>query len=222
MLYSQLVFFALGESMSSSAGNHEDISRRSFLLSSGGVFTSVWIAAQWPSIAAAAHHAEQAASDGAPPHFEFFDPADGSDVDAVCAQIVPSGATPGAREVHAVYFIDRSLATYFADLAPVYRDGLAEFQAKFRAANPTLTSFGGSDAAMQLAFLKTADQSPFFEMTRMLTVLGMFTSPKYGGNFQGSGWKLMGFVDQHAFTPPFGYYDARYTGFVPYSTEPHS
>jgi hypothetical protein len=26
----------------------------------------------------------------------------------------------------------------------------------------------------------------------------------------------MGFVDEHAFTPPFGYYDARYTGFVPY------
>jgi gluconate 2-dehydrogenase gamma chain len=64
--------------------------------------------------------------------------------------------------------------------------------------------------------LKTADQGPFFETTRMLTVLGMFSSPRYGGNYQGSGWQLMGFVDQHAFTPPFGYYDARYTGFVPY------
>ena len=42
----------------------------------------------------------------------------------------------------------------------------------------------------------------------MLTLLGMFTSPKYGGNFQGSGWKLMGFVDRHVFAPPFGYYDA--------------
>ncbi len=61
----------------------------------------------------------------------------------------------------------------------------------------------------QIAFLKTVDQTPFFETTRMLTVLGMFTSPKYGGNYQGAGWKLMGFVDQHAFTPPFGYYDAR-------------
>jgi hypothetical protein len=27
----------------------------------------------------------------------------------------------------------------------------------------------------------------------------------------------MGFVDQHAFTPPFGHYDRQYTGFVPYT-----
>ncbi len=205
--------------MSSSDSGHEDVSRRSFLLSSGGAFASLWIAAQWPSIAAAAHHAEQGASEGALPHFEFFNASDGADVEAVCAQIVPSGATPGALEARAVYFIDRSLATYFAAMAPGYRAGLADFQAKFRAAHPTLPSFGAGDAASQLAFLQTADQGPFFEMTRMLTVLGMFTSPKYGGNYQGSGWKLMGFVDQHAFTPPFGYYDARYTGFVPYSTE---
>jgi len=216
--------------MSASDRGQEDLSRRTFLLSSGGVFTSMLIAAQWPSIAAAAHHAEQAASDGAPPHFEFFDPADGSDVEAVCAQIVPGGATPGAREARAVYFIDRSLSTYFAAMAPAYREGLADFQAKFRAAHPTLPSFGASDGASQLAFLKTADQGPFFETTRMLTVLGMFTSPKYGGNFQGSGWKLIGFEDQHVFAPPFGYYDARYTGFVPYpmkkstgnSSETHS
>jgi Gluconate 2-dehydrogenase subunit 3 len=61
------------------------------------------------------------------------------------------------------------------------------------------------------------DGTPFFETTRFLTVLGLFSSPKYGGNYQGSGWKLMGFVDQHAFAPPFGYYDAQYEGFVPYS-----
>ena len=50
-----------------------------------------------------------------------------------------------------------------------------------------------------------------------LTLLGMFSAPMYGGNFQGSGWKMMGFADQHAFTPPFGYYDREYAGFVPYS-----
>ena len=54
----------------------------------------------------------------------------------------------------------------------------------------------------------------------MLTILGMFSSPKYGGNFEGSGWKMMGFEDRHAFTPPFGFYDARYTGFVPYPEKP--
>jgi hypothetical protein len=203
--------------MPSSDDRRDEISRRSFVLSSGGFITGAWLAAQWPAVAAAAHHAHQMAVDSKPPHFQFFNEADGSDVDAVCAQIVPSGATPGAREAHAVYFIDRSLATYFAAMAPDYRHGLADFQAKFRAANPASPSFAAAAPADQLAFLKTADHGPFFEATRMLTVLGMFSSPTYGGNYHGSGWRLMGFVDQHAFTPPFGYYDARYTGFVPYS-----
>ena len=71
----------------------------------------------------------------------------------------------------------------------------------------------------QIAFLKTVERTPFFDTARALTLLGMFSSPKYGGNFGGSGWKMMGFQDQHAFTPPFGYYDRDYTGFVPYPTE---
>jgi gluconate 2-dehydrogenase subunit 3-like protein len=193
-------------------------SRRSFLLSSGGWLTGAWIAAQWPAIAAAAHHAESMPTAALPAHFEFFNAVDSADVEAICAQIVPSGATPGAREAHAVYFIDKSLSTYFASMAPGYRSGLAEFQTRFRAMG-SAKSFAAADASTQETFLKTVDRVPFFESTRFLTVLGMFSSPKYGGNYQGSGWKLMGFVDQHAFAPPFGYYDAQYQGFVPYSQD---
>jgi gluconate 2-dehydrogenase gamma chain len=207
--------------MNASDDTQDDISRRSFLLSSSGLFTSVWVASQWPAIAAAAHHAEQV-SNAAPAHFEFFSAADGADVEAVGAQIVPSGSTGGAREAHAAYFIDRSLSTYFSSMAPDYRLGLADFQSKFRAANPGIPAFAAAGGDKQIAFLKTVDRTPFFEMTRMLTVLGMFSSQKYGGNYQGSGWKMMGFVDQHAFTPPFGYYDAEYKGFVPYPAEKHA
>src|SRR5271165_4924378 len=127
------------EPMNASDDTQDDISRRAFLLSSSGLFTSMWVAAQWPAIAAAAHHAEQV-SDAAPAHFEFFSAADAADVEAIGAQIVPSGATSGAREAHAVYFIDRSLATYFSPMAPDYRHGLAEFQSKFRAANPKMAA----------------------------------------------------------------------------------
>jgi hypothetical protein len=199
----------------------DDMSRRSFLAQGTGLFTSLWVAAQWPGIAAAAHHADEAANSPEPVGFTYFSPADAADVEAICAQIVPSGATPGAREAHAVHFVDRTLATYFAASAPEYSKGLAEFQAKFRDAQPRASSaaappFAAANPDAQIAFLKTADQTPFFETTRMLTILGMFTSPKYSGNYQGAGWKLMGFVDQHAFTPPFGYYDAQYKGFVPY------
>jgi Gluconate 2-dehydrogenase subunit 3 len=191
-------------------------SRRSFLLGGGAAFSGVWIASQWPAIAAAAHHAEKMPGDISPAHFELLTAVDASDVEAICAQIVPSGSTPGAREAHAVYFIDKSLSSYFAAMAPDYRLGLAEFQAQFRAVHAQ-KAFAAADANTQEAFLKTVDRTPFFETTRFLTVLGMFSSSKYGGNYQGSGWKLMGFVDQHAFAPPFGYYDAQYQGFVPYS-----
>jgi gluconate 2-dehydrogenase gamma chain len=190
-------------------------SRRSFLLSSGLGLSGAWIASQWPAIAAAAQHAESMPPEVSPAHFQFLTAADAADVEAICTQIVPSGATPGAREAHVVYFIDKSLSTYFASMAPDYRHGLAEFQTQFRAA-ASAQAFAAADASTQEAFLKTVDRTPFFETTRFLTVLGMFSSPKYGGNYQSSGWKLMGFVDQHAFAPPFGFYDAQYQGFVPY------
>jgi Gluconate 2-dehydrogenase subunit 3 len=208
--------------MNSSDGPQNDNSRRSFLLSGGSWLTGAWIAAHWPSIAAAAHHAEQTPPDAAPAALQFLSAANAADIEAVCAQIVPSGATPGAREAHAVYFIDKSLASYFGGMAPEYLKGLGEFQAQFRAASPAIASFAAANADAQMAFLKTHDRTPFFETTRMLTVLGMFSSPKYGGNYQGQGWKLLGFVDQHAFAPPFGYYDAEYQGFVPYATEKHA
>jgi Gluconate 2-dehydrogenase subunit 3 len=201
--------------MDSSDRPQSDNSRRSFLLGGGAVFSGVWIASQWPAIAAAAHHAEKMPGDISAAHFELLTAVDASDVEAICAQIVPSGSTPGAREAHAVYFIDKSLSSYFASMAPDYRRGLAEFQARFRTVDAQ-KAFAAADANTQEAFLRTVDRTPFFETTRFLTVLGMFSSSKYGGNYQGSGWKLMGFVDQHAFAPPFGYYDAQYQGFVPY------
>jgi Gluconate 2-dehydrogenase subunit 3 len=199
-----------------------DTSRRSFLLSSGRLFTGAWIAANWPAIAAAAHYAEQMPAASASVGFGFFDAAQAADVEAISAQIVPSGATPGARETRAVYFIDRALSTFFADWAEDFRPGLSGFQAAFHAATPGVQSFAAASPGQQIAFLQTVDDTPFFETVRTLTLLGMFSSPKYGGNFQGSGWTLMGFADQHAFTPPFGYYDREYTGFVPYSTGRHS
>jgi hypothetical protein len=192
-------------------------SRRSFLLSSGGWLTGAWIAAHWPAIAAAAHHVDEMSA--APAGFEFLSAADAADVEAIAAQIMPSGATPGARETHAVQFIDRALATCFAGWSPGFRAGLEEFQSGFAAAGPAHGTFAGAASDAQITYLKTVETTAFFGTVRTLTLLGMFTSPKYSGNFQGSGWKMMGFADQHAFAPPFGYYDREYTGFVPYAAE---
>ncbi len=202
--------------------NEPDGSRRRFLLSSGGALTGAWLASNWPAIAAAHEHAAQTAEASGPEALGFLSATDAADVDAIAAQILPSGGTPGAREAHAVYFIDRALATFFAQRAPAFRSGLAQFQLTFRAAHPTIPSFAGASAAEQTSFLGTVDTTPFFASVRWLTVVGTLGASKYGGNFGGAGWKMMRFEDQHIFTAPFGYYDRDYAGFVPYSTEGRS
>jgi hypothetical protein len=196
--------------------NQPDGSRRSFLLSTGGVLTSAWLGANWAGIVDASEHAAHAAGAATPTGFGFLSAADAADVDAIAAQILPGGGAGGAREAHAVYFIDRALATFFAERAPVFRAGLAEFQSAFRAMRPEAASFAAASAPEQLAFLERIDGTWFFENMRMLTILGTLSSSQYGGNFELSGWKMLGFEDRHVFEPPFGYYDRNYAGFAPY------
>src|SRR5260221_7507795 len=91
----------------------EGTSRRSFLLSTGSLFTTAWLGTQWAAITAAAHDAaDMAAADiaAAPAWkgFQFLSESESKDVDAIAGQIVPSGATPGAREAHAVYCSTRA------------------------------------------------------------------------------------------------------------------
>src|SRR6202167_44018 len=154
--------------MNPTDGDQGGNSRRSFLRSSGGWLTGAWIAAHWPAIADAAHHAAEASSASAPQGFEFLSAADAADIDAIAAQIVPSGATPGAREAHAVHFIDRALASFFSGSASNYRAGLAEFQAAFRETHPSAASFAAATPDQQLSFLQATDGSTFFENTRLL------------------------------------------------------
>jgi gluconate 2-dehydrogenase gamma chain len=194
-----------------------ETSRRAFLLQAGGSLGSAWIAMHWPEIAQAAHHAE--AAPATPTAMRFLSASDAADVDAIAQQIVPSGKTPGAREAKVVYFVDQALTTFFASMAPTFRHGLSDFQQAFKLAHPQSASFASAAAGDQLSFLKSIDKKPFFQSVRLLTVLGLLASPKYGGNYGGLGWKVMGFEDQHAFTPPFGYYDRDYPGFVPYEKE---
>src|SRR6267142_1469157 len=75
-------------------------SRRSFLLSSGSTLTGAWLATNWPAIVKAGEHSHHVAVTK-PETFSFLKPAEVADVDAITAQIVPSGKTPGAREAHA-------------------------------------------------------------------------------------------------------------------------
>ena len=68
--------------------------------------------------------------------------------------------------------------------------------------------FSDLSFAQQTVVLKEAENTEFFGTLHFLTMMGMFCLPKYGGNRDHAGWDLIGFSHQHAWQPPFGYYDA--------------
>ena len=197
--------------------DRNEIARRSFLRLIGGTVGAGFLGLDWSQVASAAHHAAAATADagtsGVAQPFGFFTAAEAADVDAIAAQIVPSGGTPGARDAGVVYFIDRGLASFYAHQAAPFRVGLEDFKARLAAWRADAGAFAALAPEQQIEFLHTVDRTPFFRSLRLLTVLGLFSSPAYGGNRDGAGWKLLGFVDQHAFEPPFGYYDRDYPGF---------
>jgi gluconate 2-dehydrogenase gamma chain len=199
--------------------------RRQFLAAVGNLASATWLAMNWPQIAAAAEHSEHAGHDmTAPPTtLKTLSAAEAAEVDAIANQIVPGGDMPGARDAHVIYFIDNALGSFFAAQLASFRKGLVEFQAAYAARYGADKPFSAAPEAQQVAWLKEVDKTPFFTAVRRLTVLGLIALPKYGGNHDNLGWKLIGVVDRHFWVPPFGYYDKDYAGFVPYpGTKPYS
>jgi hypothetical protein len=188
------------------------LSRRSLLQAIAATMATAAMPFAWSEVAAAVDHAHVAAQ-GGHAKISFLTAAEAADVEAVASQIIPTDDSPGAREAGVVYFIDRALTTFFSQLAADYRVQLAAFQATFREQHPGVASFAALPSGQQIAFLKKVDETPFFNTTRVLTLLGMFSLPAYGGNRDDIGWKLLGFEDAHVFRPPFGYYDRDYPGF---------
>jgi gluconate 2-dehydrogenase gamma chain len=185
-----------------------------FLRVMGGALGSAWQTLDLSKVAAAAHAAQRAQQEPGQPSTAFLSQAELADGDAIAAQIIPSDATPGAREAGVALFIDRALATFFGRLAPDFRSQLAAFRLRCQSQHPEVSSFAALTPAQQTDFLKLVERTPFFGRMRLLTLVGLFAMPKYGGNRDGVGWQLLGFQDQHIFSPPFGYYDRDYPGFA--------
>ena len=194
-------------------------SRRSFLSGSSQVLGAGWLALNQAGIAAAAVHAHASVSNPERRALGTLSAAQARDIDAIASQIIPTDDTPGAREAGAVYFIDRALATFFAAHRDDFQSGYRELAAAV-AGTHAGAPFADLSPQRQHEFLRTVQSTPFFWTVRFLTVLGLLADPRYGGNHEGVGWKLIGFEDQHVFQPPFGYYDRDYAGFVPYPKKP--
>lgn len=128
---------------------------------------------------------------------------------AIAARIIPTDETPGATEAGVIYFIDNVLGNDREAEHEVLREGMRELQVA-AAVNYNASYFHELEAEQQDQLLREVEQTPFFGTMRFLTIAGMFSLPEYGGNRDKVGYQLIGFVDQHAWQPPFGYYDADY------------
>jgi gluconate 2-dehydrogenase gamma chain len=158
----------------------------------------------------AMRHAIVGAHGGAtPPATAALSAAELRDLDAITALIIPTDDAPGAREAHVVDFIDKGLATFAADQRQLFEQGLADLGMRAARRHPDAQRFAELSADEQTALLHEleAEHSEFFEAVRVSTITGFLADPRYGGNADKVGWKLIGFEDRFAWQPPFGWYD---------------
>ncbi|MBT8084501.1 MAG: gluconate 2-dehydrogenase subunit 3 family protein [Woeseia sp.] len=189
--------------------NGNDLSRRHFMQLTGSLTGVSALRSGIPGLALLMQAACSARDAGAA--FEVLTADEARELDAIVARIIPTTNTPGAREAGVIWFIDKAMGDFMADDLDFLRSGLAEFEAPVTAAFAGAERYSDLSEAEQDRHLATQDETPFFGFLHLLTMMGMFGMPSYGGNKDYVGWTLLG-IDphQHAFQPPFGYYDAKH------------
>jgi gluconate 2-dehydrogenase gamma chain len=126
-------------------------------------------------------------------------------VEAITGRLIPTDHEPGAIEANCVNFIDKALAHEDAALKPVYQAGLRGVDAvshkRFDKAFVELTAeqqdeiLAAIDSGKAEGWPKDAPvpAPKFFEAIRTHTVIGFLADPKYGGNRDYAGWKVIGY-----------------------------
>jgi gluconate 2-dehydrogenase gamma chain len=179
--------------------------RREFVEAISASLAATLAAARFGDLAAASAYADVPAN--AP--YEFLTAEQARLLDVVTAHIVPTDDTPGAREAHVVRYIDHSFATFFADYQKDFSEVMVEFNefmATFRPDGVPFLRLTHSEQIAALHDLERLKPDVFYPL-RDMTLNGMFSHPEHGGNYQKIGWRLIGYVDQYSWAPPFGYYD---------------
>jgi gluconate 2-dehydrogenase gamma chain len=188
----------------------KNTSRRAFLIASATGVNSAWIAANYPGILAAQNDLRLASKTGQLPRLVFLTTEQGAELEAMAAQIIPSDESPGAREAHCLYFIDKALSGFAKASQPVYTQGLQDLQSQTRRLFPEAGKFSALTSEQQISVLTAIEKTPFFRTVRTHTVIGFFSRPVHGGNYDKTGWKLIAYDDSLNHKPPFGYYDANF------------
>lgn len=180
-----------------------EFSRRQFVALGVSAAASAWLAIEARDLAALGAHAAQAKQ------FAVLSAQDAADIEAATSQIVPTDATPGAREARVVYFIDRALDTTAKNQRTTFANGVSELRKRAAKLQPGVTSFAALPTDKQIAVIASLekDKHPFFDALRGATIAGMLANPSHGGNYDKTGWKWIGFDDRFSWSAPFGWYD---------------
>ena len=183
------------------------LTRRAFLGSVKNSVSKSIILLSTSAIVAACRDAKYAKLSGTA--FKNLSETEASEFNAIAGRILPSTATPGAKEAGVVYFLDTVLDDSRSAEFDALKKGLQELRAnasdEFNASN-----FSSLNEAQQDLLLRQAESTAFFSTMRYLTIAGMFALPEYGGNRDSVGYDLMGFDDRHSWFSPYGFYDADY------------
>jgi gluconate 2-dehydrogenase subunit 3-like protein len=214
-----------------------DLNRRDFLLRSCSSLTAIWVSSHWPSLCSAATHARHAVQAPESAKLGFFTPAQAKEIEAICARIIPTTDTPGAREAGVVYFIDKALTTFAVEQQKDYQQGLPELEARTHEMFASVDKFSNATPEQQDEVLHSFDPptdakpsrrpnrqgngaNGFFETVRMHTIVAFLLDPDAGGDPKGVGWTVIGREREHMFHAPFGHYDKDYAGWQPISPAP--
>ena len=188
---------------------NEELTRRVFLQGSGTVAGGVLARAGIPAFIAATQAACTARDESAA--FENITNAEAREFEAIVARIFPTTDTPGAREAGVIWFIDKTYGSIYEEYLADDRALLADFQSGVAAMYSGAELFSDLDEADQDTYLKSRERTEFFETVHFKTLAGVFGSSSWGGNQNNIGWKLVGMDGPpHAWSYPFGYYDAEY------------
>ena len=191
--------------------NDSTTSRREFLAATGALAAG-WLGTD-PRAFVHAMEAARAAEQGEPFRYEVLTADQAADLEAIAAQIIPTDEDlPGAKEARAVVFIDRALATFQAGQKESLIAGLDDLNGRASERWPGSGRFAELSAGRQHELLVEIEETPFFQQVRFGTLVGTFAHPQWGGNYEGAGWKILGFEPRFVWRPPFGAYDAEEMG----------
>jgi gluconate 2-dehydrogenase gamma chain len=159
----------------------------------------------WAKLAAGRtqHGAHGASTAGpAPLGFKYLNPPQVAAIEAIAEQIIPADEDPGAKWAGVVHYIDLGLAGDLQEYRPVYEAGLKRLATLTRQAG--VQPFAELDFAAQTKILERLEKDEgrqgagtsgreFFQLVRRHTIEGFFGDPKYGGNRETIGWKILKF-----------------------------